>query len=142
MTNHITGGCLCGDLRYSAPADPHFISQCYCRECQYISGGHPNLIIGLSATGLRYTQGRPATFERPGMNLPAVREFCGQCGTHILSRVPSFPEFVMVKVGTLDDPSICTAPRANAQLADAQPFHYIDPAVPGHQRWPGSADTG
>ena len=139
MTDHITGGCLCGDLRYRAPAQPHFVSQCYCRECQYISGGHPNMIIALSATGLSYTQGSPAAFERPGMNLPAVREFCGRCGTHILSRVPSFPDFVMVKVGTLDDPSICTRPRANAQLADAQPFHYIDPAVPGHQRWPGTA---
>lgn len=137
MSDNLTGGCLCGDVRYSAPAEPQFVSQCYCRECQYISGGHPNIIIGLSAADLYYTQGSPAMFERPGMNLPAAREFCGRCGTHILSRVPSFPDFVMVKVGTLDDPSRCSGPRANAQLADAQPFHFIDPAVPGHQRWPG-----
>ena len=136
MILRVTGGCLCGDLRYEAPAEPHFVSQCYCRECQYISGGHPNIIIGLSAAGLHYTKGNPTRFERPGRNLPAAREFCPRCGTHILSRVPSFADFVMVKVGTLDDPSRCMSPRANAQLADAQPFHYIDPAVPGFQRWP------
>lgn len=136
MSDQVTGGCLCGDVRYRAPTEPQFQSQCYCRECQYISGGHPNVIIGLSATGLHYTRGQPTAFERPGMNLPASREFCGRCGTHILSRVPSFPDFVMVKVGTLDDPSIYQGPRANAQLADAQGFHHIDPEVPGYQRWP------
>jgi hypothetical protein len=141
MNHTITGGCLCGDLRYEAPAQPQFQSQCYCRECQYISGGHPNAIIGLSARGLRYTQGQPTQFERPGKNLPAVREFCKRCGTHTLSRVPSFPDFVMVKVGTLDDPSIYQGSQSNAQLADAQAFHHIDPSVPGHQRWPASIKT-
>ena len=135
MTDSITGGCLCGDVRYAAPAQPQFQSQCYCRECQYISGGHPNVIIGLSATGLHYTKGQPSTFERPGMNLPAAREFCGRCGTHILSRVPSLPDFVMVKVGTLDDPSLYTGSRINTQLADAQPFHHVDPTVRGYHRW-------
>lgn len=135
----ITGGCLCGDIRYEARAEPQFHSQCYCRECQYISGGHPNVIIGLSATGLHYTKGQPIRSERPGMNLPAAREFCGRCGTHVLSRVPSFPDFVMVKVGTLDDPSIYKGSQANAQLADAQSFHYIDPNTQGFQRWPETA---
>ena len=135
MAEQITGGCPCGDLRYSALAEPNFVSQCYCHECQHISVGHPNIIIGLSAEGLHYTKGSPATFERLGMKLPAAREFCRFCGTHILSRVPSFPDFVMVKVGTLDGPSRCGTPRANAQLADAQPFHHIDPAIPGFQRW-------
>jgi len=140
MTATITGGCLCGEVRYAAPIEPQFQSQCYCRECQYISGGHPNVIIGLSAKGLCYTKGEPTVFERPGMNLPASREFCGRCGTHILSRVPSFPDFVMVKVGTLDEPSMYKGPRSNAQLADAQTFHYIDPNVPGAQRWSHTTD--
>lgn len=142
MSDTITGGCLCGDLRYEAPAQPQFQSQCYCRECQYISGGHPNAILGLSATALRYTKGTPTSFERPGMNLPAVREFCGRCGTHILSRVPSFPDYVMVKVGTLDNPSIYKGSQSNAQLADAQRFHHIDHTVPGYPRWPGSLQAG
>ena len=136
MTATINGGCLCGEIRYTAPAEPQFQAQCYCRECQYISGGHPNVIIGLSSAGLHYTSGTPHAFERPGMNLPASREFCGNCGTHILSRVPSLPEFVMVKVGTLDDPAIYTGSKSNAQLADAQSFHHIDPTITGYARWP------
>jgi len=136
MSELINGGCLCGEVRYAAPVEPQFQSQCYCRECQYISGGHPNVILGVSAAHSRYTKGQPKAFERPGMNLPAVREFCGQCGTHILSRVPSFPDFVMVKVGTLDDPSIYSGSQSNAQLSDAQTFHHVDPQIAGYKRWP------
>jgi hypothetical protein len=106
ITDTITGGCLCGDVRNAAPAQPQFQAQCYCGKCQYFSGGHPNVIIGLSAAALRCTKGEPNAFERPGMNPPASREFCGRCGTHLLSRVPSFRNFAMVRVGTLDDPSL------------------------------------
>jgi len=78
----------------------------------------------------------PASFERPGMILPAAREFFGRCGTQILSRVPTFPDLVMAKLATLDDPSMCSGSQSNAQLADAQLFHHVYPLVPGYQRWP------
>jgi len=57
MDQMLTDGCLRGDLRYAAPAQPQFQSQCCYRECQYISGGHPNIIIGLSAKEFCYAAG-------------------------------------------------------------------------------------
>jgi hypothetical protein len=39
------GGCYCGKIRYAAEGKPRLKAQCHCRECQYISGGAPNMFM-------------------------------------------------------------------------------------------------
>jgi hypothetical protein len=34
----LKGGCLCGDVRYSASGDPVFTSICHCQQCQKQTG--------------------------------------------------------------------------------------------------------
>jgi hypothetical protein len=34
----ITGGCLCGQVRYSANAEPAFVGVCHCTHCQKQTG--------------------------------------------------------------------------------------------------------
>jgi hypothetical protein len=130
------GGCYCGALRYKAEGEPIVRAQCHCRECQYISGGGPNVIMGMSAEGFSYTKGQPKTFARADLEHPAKREFCEACGTHILTRTHSFPG-VIIKVGTLDDPSAYGTPQIAFQTADMQGFHRIPEGIPTFERFPG-----
>jgi len=60
----IEGGCYCGAVRYEAEGDPAFKGQCHCRECQYVSGGHPNVIIGMPESGFTYSKCSPKAFLR------------------------------------------------------------------------------
>jgi hypothetical protein len=41
----ITGGCLCGQLRYAANTEPVFSAVCHCKTCQKQSGTAFNIVI-------------------------------------------------------------------------------------------------
>lgn len=131
----LTGHCYCGELAYEAEGEPMFQFQCHCRECQYITGGMPNTIIAMPIEGFRYTRGEPAQFTRPDLENGVTREFCPNCGTAIGTRSPGLPAMI-IKVGTLDDPSVFQ-PGAAIQTADAQPFHHIPEGMPSFERFPG-----
>lgn len=131
----VEGGCYCGAVRYKAEGEPLFKGQCHCRECQYISGGGPNIVMGVPAAGFTYTKGAPKAFTRSDIDNPVTREFCGECGTHILAKVPSLPA-ALLKVGTLDDPSVFEGPQMVIFTMDKQVFHQIPEGIPTFERGP------
>lgn len=130
----LVGGCYCGALRYVAEGAPVMQAQCHCRECQYISGGAPNLFMLLPEAGFRYTKGAPKTFIRSDLDNAVTREFCETCGTHITSHRPGLP-MVILKIGTLDDPS-AFAPNMAIYTVDTQPFHHIGEGLAQFERLP------
>lgn len=132
----IEGGCYCGGLRYVAEGDPMMRAQCHCRECQYISGGSPNVIVAMPLDGFKYTKGEPKQFARTDLERPVTREFCPDCGTHILTRAKGFPA-VILKVGTFDDPKLFGGPEMAIFTIDKQPFHSIPDGIPAFERFPG-----
>ena len=133
----VEGGCYCGDLRYEAEGDALFKAQCHCRECQYISGGSPNVTMGMPEGTFRYTKGEPKQFKRTDIDPAVTREFCGKCGTSILSRAPGAPGLVLLKVGSMDDPKQFEGPQVAIYTCDAQDFHMIPEGVASFDKLPG-----
>jgi hypothetical protein len=131
----LEGGCYCGSIRYLAEGEPMLRAQCHCRECQYISGGSPNMFILMPPKGFSYTQGTPKTFTRKDLENAVTREFCDECGTHLTTRRPGLPA-VILKVGTLDDPSQFGTPEMAIYTIDQQAFHAIPQGLPTFERLP------
>ena len=131
------GRCYCGAVRYKASGDPILQVQCHCRECQYVSGGSPNVTMGMPEAGFAYTQGKPKQFRRKDLPQPVTREFCGECGTHLLTRTSKVPGAVLLKVGTFDDPKVFGGPQMVIFTIDKQPFHHVPEGVPAFERVPG-----
>lgn len=134
----VQGGCYCGAVRYEAAGEPVFNGQCLCRECQYISGGGPNFSVAIPDAGFRYTKGAPKQFRRSDLENPVTREFCAECGTHMVSRAPAvLPGISIIKRGTFDDPTAFPNPQLAIFTIDQQPFHTLPPGLPSFERMPG-----
>ena len=132
----LEGGCYCGALRYAAEGEPRLKAQCHCRECQYISGGAPNMFMLMPENGFRYTKGAPKQFTRSDIENAVTREFCETCGTHVVTRRPGLGA-VVLKVGTLDDPKMFGVPLMAIFTVDKQPFHLVPEGIPAFERLPG-----
>jgi len=131
----LTGGCYCGALRYEIIGEIPMRALCLCKTCQKISGGAGNLFIGILANDFRYTKGEPRRFALES-DTP-VREFCGECGVHITARSPKLPEGLVVKIGTLDDPSIFIGPNMAYWVKAKQEFHVLPDDIEIFSTLPG-----
>jgi hypothetical protein len=85
--------------------------------------------------GFAYTKGAPKQFSRRDLENPVTREFCAECGTHILTRRPGL-NAVVLKIGTLDDPALFGGPQMAIYTVDKQPFHQIAEGLPTFERLP------
>ncbi|MBI1362066.1 MAG: hypothetical protein GC155_17455 [Alphaproteobacteria bacterium] len=133
----LEGGCYCGAVRYAAEGDPVFKAQCHCRECQYITGGAPNMFMLMPTSGFSYTKGSPKTFQRSDLENAVTREFCADCGTHLTTRRPGL-DAVILKVGTLDDPAKYGGPNVAIFTVDKQPFHHVPDGMASFEHLPPS----
>ena len=121
----MTGGCLCGDVRYESDAAPVYQLMCHCRDCQKVSGGPYAPIIFLPEPSLAVT-GEVRYFESTGSSGKAIeRGFCPRCGSHLFGRLERLPGLLSIRAGTLDDPSQFK-PKLHIHASQAAPWDPID----------------
>ena len=96
----VTGGCLCGALRYQSTEPPVNGGYCHCRMCQKISGGLYTAWLQFSQSSFRFTQGEPK-FYRSSEWLQ--RGSCPTCSSQLIVIYDEDPEPV-IYIGSLDHP--------------------------------------
>lgn len=105
MTDTHTGGCLCQAVQYTVPGNVGAAVQCYCRDCQHVSGGGhlPQCLVDektFACSGPLKIHRRSA---ESGNDLRVA--FCGECGSPIYKATSLLPGKLYVAAGSLDDPS-------------------------------------
>lgn len=129
----LTGGCLCGAIRYYSDAAPVRVVVCHCINCQKQSGTAFSLVVSVPSEGL-LLEGVPTDYADVSEAGSAVlRRFCGICGSPLLSELASRPDVSFIKSGTLDDTS-WLRPEAHIWCRSAQPWIYVDPTLPRFER--------
>jgi hypothetical protein len=131
----VEGGCYCGEVRYKAEGEPMMKAECFCRECQYITGGGSLLIMAMPVEGFALTKGAVKGFARSDIEGAVTREFCPNCGTHLFTRAPGFKAGVIIKIGSLDDQSQFAGPDTANFACDALPYHRLPEDIPVYQKW-------
>ena len=100
----ITGGCLCGTLRYEARGEPEAAGYCFCSDCRKVSGSAFIGFMGFAPEQIKVT-GEIRRHHSPAFNgNTAVRNFCAGCGSLVFGGGHDLGG-VNVYAGSLDDPS-------------------------------------
>ena len=90
---NITGGCLCGGVRYEGEAEPVLTAVCHCKDCQKRTSSAFSVFVVLPKGALRMEGLDLAAFEHVGgSGQPVVRRFCPHCGSPVLADVAVTPE--------------------------------------------------
>ncbi len=130
-----TGRCYCGAVSYAASGDPVFQAQCHCKPCQFFSGGGPNYFMAMPRNGFEWTGVDPAAFAHPDVEGARTRRFCPTCGTHLITELPG-RDYIVIKVGTLDDPADYDGPAFAIFAEEKQSYHLFPEGIPVFDKLP------
>ena len=101
----ITGGCLCGALRYEASALPQYAGYCFCSDCRKASGGGFIGFMGFPADVLHFSGDSVVHTLPQDDGRKSQRNFCPACGGLVFGGVRGETEQHTVYAGSLDDPA-------------------------------------
>ena len=133
MDDMLTGGCLCGAVRYRCGPRVCPPTLCHCQSCRRASGAHAVGWLTVRAQDLHYRSGEPREIE----SSPGVwRAFCGRCGAPLSYRAARRPGEIDVTIGTLDEPGRAT-PVDHIWMVDAVAWDRPADGLPQH---PGSRE--
>lgn len=131
----ITGGCLCGAVRYTAEADAVSATVCHCKDCQKFTGSAFAALVFVAKEALTVT-GTLKTFTSiGGSGNPIHRLFCPECGSSIAEQSSRRPDAMVLNVGTFDDPSQAK-PGREIFRDDALPWVHVEGDVPRFAKRP------
>jgi hypothetical protein len=134
----ITGGCLCGAVRYRSTAAPVTARMCWCRICQYIGAGNAT-VNACFKTETFSVEGAMRDYRSIADSGSVMhRRFCPNCGIHLFSEAESRPHLVFVRVGTLDDRELAR-PVATIWTVQAPTWACLDERLPKIERQPPPA---
>lgn len=122
--NALSGGCLCGGVRYRITGELCGVVNCFCGQCRKTSGHH------VAATRVQRSDlhiDADATLQWYDSSTDAQRGFCNRCGGNLFWRHRA-RDTVSIMAGTLDQPT-GLATIANIYVADAGDYQII-PALP------------
>jgi len=124
MGKKLSGGCICGAMRYETEADPVVMVNCHCRDCQRATGSGYAPFVIVPKAAVKVT-GEPRFYRTVGDSGGAVdRGFCPTCGAAVIARLERLPDIVGISAASLDDPSVYE-PSLDIFTASAQPWHAM-----------------
>lgn len=99
----ITGGCLCGAIRYEVHGKALGSMLCQCRMCQKFSGAPVLGGTTFYTADVNFVKGEPKRYRSSPI---ANRGFCGDCGTALTyeGTIGTWTQWLMIWTATLDEP--------------------------------------
>jgi hypothetical protein len=120
----LSGGCLCGGVRFELSEPLVVAGWCHCTRCQRRTGTSGSVQARIAPGSLRILAGEELlrAYEPPDGFL---KIFCSVCGSSMWSQSREDPEVIAIRLGVFDgDPGIRASARQfvdDAAVWDALP---------------------
>ncbi|MEK6278449.1 MAG: GFA family protein [Actinomycetota bacterium] len=103
----LTGGCLCGGVRFELTEPAQVAYYCHCTRCQRRTGTGSSAQARIDGGTFRLLKGDKLVegWRHPDGGFEKC--FCRECGAHVFSRNPDDPAQMSVRMGAFDeDPGV------------------------------------
>ncbi len=119
----LTGGCLCGAVRFEISGRIGPVVYCHCSMCRRSSGSAFAANASVKSASFRVLQGDEVIAEYRSSE-DFFRAFCSRCGSPLYGRSPSAPQIRRIRLGALDsDPGVrCVG---HVWVGSKAPWHEI-----------------
>jgi hypothetical protein len=120
----LTGGCLCGGVRFALAVAPETAGYCHCTRCQGRTGSAASAQAFVDGAALRFAAGEELVrgWRHPAGGMEKC--FCRRCGAHLGSRDPETGVWRAIRMSAFDgDPGV--RPSFRAYVAYAAPWEPI-----------------
>ena len=101
MAEPMTGGCVCGRVRFTATVEPEEAYLCHCRMCQRATGSVSIAFVNFKRDSISW-DGEPDWYDSSPI---ARRPFCSQCGTSLGFEFKKDSDTMDLTVASFDDPT-------------------------------------
>jgi len=129
----LTGGCMCGKVRFELKSDPYDAGWCHCRTCQLNSGAPAMAFASVRYGDWAATQGHDSIRTVKTSSF-GHRAYCGECGTPLFVRVDHQPETLDFSLVTLDEPG-AIQPEFHIFWSSKVPWFNPADDLPKHDRF-------
>jgi hypothetical protein len=120
----LTGGCLCGGVRFELREPPLDAGYCHCTRCQGRTGGASSAQARIDGRAFELLAGDELVQAWRHPDGGFEKCFCRACGAHLFTRNPDDPAQMSVRMSAFDgDPGVRPSFRAFvAYAADWEPI--------------------
>lgn len=125
----LTGGCLCGAVRYEIRGPVRNVVNCHCSQCRR-SHGHYAAYAAVKGADLAMTEEAGMAWYHSSEK--ARRGFCRLCGSSLFW-APQDLDYWAVAAGSLDPPTGLET-VAHIFVADKGDYYAIDDGLEQHER--------
>lgn len=130
----ITGGCLCGGVRYEYLGTIDEVSMCHCSMCRKAQGSAFVAVSPIDSARFSLTAGQALLTEYRAVPHKA-RVFCSRCGSPLYSARDDLPEIKRLRLGTVDTPFTC-AQAYHAHVTSKATWFTIGDGLPQYEGFP------
>jgi hypothetical protein len=99
----LTGGCLCGGVRFEVTEEPTGFTYCHCRRCQRRTGTAASAQARVAPESVRFLQGEELVKGWQPPDDGWEKCFCASCGSQLFSKKRDGTIW-SVRLGAFDDP--------------------------------------